>query len=1030
MKRKSKRVQLGIVFLFILVITLCSVMVIAPGPPSHVVLPPQAEAKIPNFVVNNIWGEVNYGNNIFSNNPQVALQNAVSIGFHTISVDDVTFPELNVPANIEFNSAYYSNPIILRNGIWQQDLVPTPTGFGSWEVAVNGFSTYQIVESNFSNGTFYDTTIADLGSGNGLTLDSDAILIVNFEDDPAIDESLQQHTITNESILPTNSSYGIDGTGGVFMDGLSGSNYNIGGVDYELLEDGTNFTINMWVKPNGYNRGGLYSAISTTPAEYAIDIEMWGGTGVPYFFIGNGTDSDIAVSSIAAPLDEWSMLTFIFDGIDMKIYHNNVLTKTETVVLGGIYPKFIPTTQHRIGRSQYGSWNFNGSMDNFYMFDRVITEEERNVLYWSNQKQVLFADQAIFPNVAMNFNNGSAYDYVNEEVLGVSGGSFLSNGLDNTTGYVTDGTNIDGISTFYPTFGNHTFSAWIKPDTVQPAGTNLAFTKGSHAQQYYSVFTTTDKWQTALRDLSGSQRQCNSLTNVTWDEWTHFVAVTDGTTQKIYLNGVLDKTCAGIYIGGRDSSTEYDYIGSYGTGSVDYAGTMDSIMIFEEVLDDAQVFTLYNESAPLYLYKQSGNYESQTFNSTAINPEIQVNLWESVELTNYLTFDNTNYTNLMASNIQYMASDDPGFPGGSWVSLGFNGSHYLPEAEPSQNGIYGKYLINMNTLDPYGLYPENVLQVTMNNYQYTLPWVTNATIPLTAPTTLQSTTGYATSSLNDTDSMQMNFFWYVNGINVLNESSIGQVNGSEADSTLGSSNYVKYDVINFVAVTCLEDQPAVCSNPVWSNNATVQNSNYNYTVTPPTNNTIQITKPQGRMFAITFTTDIDNDATVSWLVDGTEVSTADSLTLGSSLYLDYAILTLVANITDGQYNNTETWTVEILPTEIQAVGAISLTMFILFVIGIFFFLPFFAGKFTKNEFVNLILKRGCWVIAIYLGMNAAAIMATIAENSGLPLTQEMFTYMWILGVAGYLMMGFMVLKTLFDVVDMYKLNKNTKRMGD
>lgn len=1028
--------------MFILFVTLCSVIVIAPEPPSSIILPPQAENNIPNFVVNNIWGEVNYDNNVYSNSPQVDLADAITIGFHTISVDDVTFPELNVPANIEFNSAFYADPIILRNGVWQQDLVPIPTGFGSWAVEVNGFSTYQIVENDFTNGVFDDTTIIDLGGGDGITLEPDAQLILNFENANIKDDSLYSHTLTNTTSFPINSSHGLDGTNGIFFDGEVGSAFDLGGVDYNFLENGTNFTFNMWIKPVAYNKGGLYSAISTSPAEYAIDFTIWEGGGYPTFFIGNGTDYDIAQTATPAPLNEWSMLTFTWNGTHANIYQNLILKDSELIQLTGIIPTFIQTTQHRIGRSQYGSWNFNGSMDNFYVFDRVISEKEQSNLYWSNQKSVLFANEEVFPTHAFNFNNGSAYNYIEEKMATTVGGPTYNAtaGHDNTGAFTFDATATEafqygpqGSDPWTPDGSSFTYSAWIKTANSTPRQGVLITDTISSVNGWTGMYLQSGYLRIIISN--STNYQLGTYGGLTDNEWNHVGMTYNGTHIEGYVNGI-GSTPVQITLEGTVPSAYYvgnyqNEIGSTSQGTEPINGSIDSVFIYESALSDAQMFELYNESAPLYLYKQSGTYESQVFNTTAINPEIQVNVWETIDLTNYLTYTGANQSNLSNSKIYVKASNDPAFAGESYNEFTYNGSTHVPATPPgAPTGIYGQYYIELNTLDAYGLYPENPLQVIMNNYQYTMPWVTNATIPLTTPFTNDPTTGYATSSLNDTDTMQMNFFWYVNSINVFNESSTGQVNGSEADSTLASSYYVKNDVIDFIAVVCLEDQPSVCSNPVTSNNATVQNANYNYTFTPPTNSTIQITKPAGRLFKITFTSDIDNDAVVTWLVDGTQVSTTDSFTLGSSLYDDYDILTLVANITDGEFNNTETWTVEILPTEIQSVGAIALTMFILFVIGIFFFLPFFAGKFTKNEFVNLILKRGCWVIAIYLGMNAAAIMATIAENSGLPLTQEMFTYMWILGVAGYLMMGFMVLKTLFDVIDMYKTNKSSKRMGE
>ena len=56
-------------------------------------------------------------------------------------------------------------------------------------------------------------------------------------------------------------------------------------------------------------------------------------------------------------------------------------------------------------------------------------------------------------------------------------------------------------------------------------------------------------------------------------------------------------------------------------------------------------------------------------------------------------------------------------------------------------------------------------------------------------------------------------------------------------------------------------------------------------------------------------------------------------------------------------------------------------------------------------------------------------MMTIAEASGIDLTNEMFRYLWLFGTAGWVFMGFTVLKTLFDVLKLYKIKKHNERMG-
>lgn len=102
---------------------------------------------------------------------------------------------------------------------------------------------------------------------------------------------------------------------------------------------------------------------------------------------------------------------------------------------------------------------------------------------------------------------------------------------------------------------------------------------------------------------------------------------------------------------------------------------------------------------------------------------------------------------------------------------------------------------------------------------------------------------------------------------------------------------------------------------------------------------------------------------------------------------------------------------------------LAVTIFILYsTIGILA-LPSIVGEFSKNRFLDLVLKRGCWVIGIYLMMLNASIVATLAQSNSLPVTQELFRYLWLFGTVGYLFMGYTVLKTGVDALQLWNLKK-------
>jgi len=118
------------------------------------------------------------------------------------------------------------------------------------------------------------------------------------------------------------------------------------------------------------------------------------------------------------------------------------------------------------------------------------------------------------------------------------------------------------------------------------------------------------------------------------------------------------------------------------------------------------------------------------------------------------------------------------------------------------------------------------------------------------------------------------------------------------------------------------------------------------------------------------------------------------------------------------------------PVTTNSTAGIAIIIFILIVTLTLFLLPFLKKDFAKNQFANLLLKRSCWLIAIYLMMFNSVIVATIANSANLPLTSELFRYMWLFGTMGYVFMGFVVLKTLLEAMELWKLKKHKKRMGE
>lgn len=73
--------------------------------------------------------------------------------------------------------------------------------------------------------------------------------------------------------------------------------------------------------------------------------------------------------------------------------------------------------------------------------------------------------------------------------------------------------------------------------------------------------------------------------------WTHYVVTYDGSSLKLYVNGVLKQTAAlAAYAGDTSAHT----IGAYPTTSNRWRGYFDDIRMYTRALSDAEVLEIYN----------------------------------------------------------------------------------------------------------------------------------------------------------------------------------------------------------------------------------------------------------------------------------------------------------------------------------------------------------------------------------------------------------------------------------------------------
>jgi hypothetical protein len=205
------------------------------------------------------------------------------------------------------------------------------------------------------------------------------------------------------------------------------------------------------------------------------------------------------------------------------------------------------------------------------------------VVYWP------LSDKANVPAADIAANSGSLGAAASGYYVGaalhpvpgaLAGSSDTAASLDGTAGTVVSIPYSSALNTT-----NFTVEAWLKPTVENPAGTlTCALSSGSFGdpRSGWLIYQSDTGWSFRMYNRNG----LNVSVNITGgpapvaDTWHHIVAVYDGTTAKVYVNGVeaasgtptgyVPSAGGGMFIGGRSDSSFWwngaaDEVAVYGT---------------------------------------------------------------------------------------------------------------------------------------------------------------------------------------------------------------------------------------------------------------------------------------------------------------------------------------------------------------------------------------------------------------------------------------------------------------------------------
>lgn len=169
-----------------------------------------------------------------------------------------------------------------------------------------------------------------------------------------------------------------DGTadGGATFTTVAGKScINLGGGKHATLPEvtlGTSpWSFSMWYHPRSFTSYTHLLTSSIIQGTFTLKLTNTTNPGTPYI---HTSVSGSRMGSAAIPLNQWSMLTFTYDGTTVRIYINKVKVMEEVIVLN------IATTGLLIGKGAGTEYSDGYQRETLY-FDRALSITEIEKVY-------------------------------------------------------------------------------------------------------------------------------------------------------------------------------------------------------------------------------------------------------------------------------------------------------------------------------------------------------------------------------------------------------------------------------------------------------------------------------------------------------------------------------------------------------------------------------------------------------------------------------------------------------------------------
>lgn len=354
-------------------------------------------------------------------------------------------------------------------------------------------------------------------------------------------------------------------------------------------------TITAWIKPSTLSSG--------VPVAILDNASTWNGF---YISLSSGninchsaSNNVFSTSSMTGTVSEWQFVSCVMASTTSRtVYVNGVAGTTNTTSSS---PAATPDNLS-VGAAVRDTADnfFAGSVDEVRVYNVALTAAQIQALYKQGQSDEVNtgASQA---QGGSRLDSGLAGYWKLDENTGTSTSDASTNAATGTltggpawtTGQIGSAVDFDGTDDYitsasFPTISApYSYSAWIKLDALPGASEWEVIAKNSTTRNFGVLNNKLVGW-------NGGSNPSIGGTTLSTSTWYHIINTDDGTTNRVYLNGVLDGSVTST--AGADSAGALS-IGSMGAARY-FNGSVDEARIYNRTLSVEEVGQLYRLTSP------------------------------------------------------------------------------------------------------------------------------------------------------------------------------------------------------------------------------------------------------------------------------------------------------------------------------------------------------------------------------------------------------------------------------------------------